>query len=152
MYELLLQADKALADGMLDQAERTYWQLIELDPSNAIAVAGLARVSLERGDERLARRLADRAMSIDPESVAARRIVDSLEHKGVEQPEADLPDLPMMAAERLEALGRRRSGAKREKAEDEDSPADSGADGSKASLDRAPQAATTPPARHRHAI
>ena len=46
MFELLLQADKALAEGLLDQAERTYWQLIELDPTNAIAVAGLARVSL----------------------------------------------------------------------------------------------------------
>lgn len=147
MYELLLQADKALADGMLDQAERTYWQLIELDPSNAIAVAGLARVSLERGDERLARRLADRAMTIDPESVAARRIVDSLEHRGSDQPEADLPDLPMMAAQRLEALGRRRR-ASREPAEDADSPAETAADGSKAKQVKAPQAAITPPARH----
>jgi len=43
MFEVLLQADRALASGALDQAERSYWQLIELDPTNAIAVAGLAR-------------------------------------------------------------------------------------------------------------
>ena len=66
MYELLLQAEKALADGLLVQAEQTYWQLVELDSANAIALAGLAQVSLERGDERLARRFADRAMAIDP--------------------------------------------------------------------------------------
>ena len=50
MFEMLLQADRALASGALDQAERSYWQLVELDPTNAIAVIGLARVSLERGD------------------------------------------------------------------------------------------------------
>jgi len=69
MFELLLQADRALAKGALDQAERTYWQLVELDPTNAMAVAGLARVWLERGDERSARTFADRALSIDPDSV-----------------------------------------------------------------------------------
>lgn len=67
MFELLLQADRALAEGELERAERTYWQLIELDPSNAIALAGLARFSLERGDKRLARTLANRALGIDPQ-------------------------------------------------------------------------------------
>ena len=66
MFEVLLQADRALASGDLDQAERSYWQLVELDPTNAIAVTGLARVSVERGDRRLARTLAVQALAIDP--------------------------------------------------------------------------------------
>jgi hypothetical protein len=117
MFELLLQAEKALADGSLDQAERTYWQLIEIDPTNAIAVAGLALVALERGDERLARTFADRAIAIDPENVVAGRVVATLEHRGAKRVEAELPDLPLMAAERLEALSRRRSTGPREPAE-----------------------------------
>ena len=129
MYELLLQADKALADGLLVQAEQTYWQLIELDPSNAIALAGLAQVSLERGDEGLARRFADRAMTIDPENVAARRVVDALEHRGAED-EAKVPDLPLAAARRLEALSKRRT-ALPEPAESAGTSADPAADRSK---------------------
>jgi tetratricopeptide (TPR) repeat protein len=108
MFELLLQADKALANGALDQAEKTYWQLIELDPTNAIAVAGLARVSMERGDERLARTFADRALSIDPESIAARRVLETLEHRSTGTAEPDSMAGPLRAAEQLEALSRRR--------------------------------------------
>jgi tetratricopeptide (TPR) repeat protein len=107
MFELLLQADRALADGALDQAERTYWQLVELDPTNAIAVAGLARVWLERGDERSARTFADRALSIDPDSIAARRVLEAIDHEGPERPVQEQPELPLLAAERLEALSRR---------------------------------------------
>jgi tetratricopeptide (TPR) repeat protein len=108
MFELLLQADKALAAGSLDQAEKTYWQLIELDPTNAIAVAGLARVSMERGDERLARTFADRALVIDPESIAARRVLQTLENKATGTAEPDVMAGPLRAAEQLEALSRRR--------------------------------------------
>jgi len=109
MFELLLQADKALADGALDQAERTYWQLIDLDPTNGIAVAGLARIALERGDRRLARTLADRALRIDPESIVARRVLSRIIDGGTELDEPAPSDLPLLAAERLEALSRRRS-------------------------------------------
>jgi hypothetical protein len=130
MYELLLQAEKALADGLLVQAEQTYWQLIELDSANAIALAGLAQISLERGDERLARRFADRAMAIDPENVVAGRVVDALEHKGTDD-EAKAPDLPLAAARRLEALSKRRSAASPEPAESAGSSAEAAADGSK---------------------
>ena len=115
MFEVLLQADKALASGALDQAERSYWQLIELDPTNAIAVAGLARVSMERGDHRLARTFADRALAMDPEMVAAKRILETLNGGVAEAPGSEQPDLPLLAAQRLEALGRRRAAA----AEDE---------------------------------
>jgi hypothetical protein len=109
MFELLLQADKSMSDGLLDQAERTYWQLIELDPTNAIAVAGLARISLQRGDERLARTLADRALGIDPDSIFARRVIQEIEEGASAPAGPSLPDLPLRGAERLEALSRRRA-------------------------------------------
>ncbi len=108
MFELLLQADRAMSDGLLEQAERTYWQLIELDPTNAMAVAGLARVWLERGDERSARTFADQALGIDPYSIAARRVIDTLDHVSVETNESEPAELPMLGAQRLEALSRRR--------------------------------------------
>jgi tetratricopeptide (TPR) repeat protein len=108
MFELLLQADRALADGLFDQAERTYWQLIELDPTNAIAVAGMARVSLHRGDERLARTFADRALAMDPDNIAARRVIEALERTSPAPTGPQPPDLTLKAAERLEALSRRR--------------------------------------------
>jgi tetratricopeptide (TPR) repeat protein len=111
MFEVLLQADRALASGALDQAERSYWQLVELDPTNAIAVAGLARISLQRGDHRLARTFADRALAMDPESVAAKRILEILNGGVTAAPFSDQPDLTLIAAERLETLGRRRIAA-----------------------------------------
>jgi hypothetical protein len=116
MFEVLLQADRALASGALDQAERSYWQLIELDPTNAIAVAGLARISMERGDHRLARTFADRALVMDPEMVAAKRILETLKGGSPGEPASDLPDFPLLAAQRLEALGRRRVAAAEEEA------------------------------------
>jgi hypothetical protein len=112
MFELLLRADRALSSGNLDQAERIYWQLSELDPTNAIAIAGLARVSLERGDVRLARLFATRALVMDPESVAATRIIETIDASGDDaaQEQEPLPeDLTLIAAQRLEALSHRRS-------------------------------------------
>jgi tetratricopeptide (TPR) repeat protein len=107
MFELLLQADKSLADGALEQAERTYWQLVDLDPSNAIAFSGLARVALARGDERLARDFAGRALDLDPESVAARHVLEILEHSGSASVAPESHAQEMIAARSLEILGRR---------------------------------------------
>ena len=107
MFELLLQADRALAGGNLDQAERTYWQLSELDPTNAIAFAGLARVAMERGDVRLARLFASRALVMDPESVAATRILETIDASEEDPSHEQRPlpvDVPLIAAEHLEAL------------------------------------------------
>ena len=65
--------------GRLDEAERMYRQAADADPRNSIAVVGLARVALERGDEPEAWRQARAALAIDPENVAARRLAERLE-------------------------------------------------------------------------
>lgn len=79
MIEILLQAERALTVGLVDQAERLYRQAADADPHNSIAVVGLARVALERADEPEAWRQAQRALAIDPENVAAQRLADRLE-------------------------------------------------------------------------
>ena len=74
MIEALLQAERLLVHGMVDQAERIYTGALERDPLNAIALVGLARVALERDDDRLAYEHARRALEIDPENTAALRL------------------------------------------------------------------------------
>ena len=74
MIELLLQADRTLTMGLVDQAERLYRQAAEADPLNAIAVVGLARVAIERGDDPGAWALAVRALELDPENTSAIRL------------------------------------------------------------------------------
>jgi tetratricopeptide (TPR) repeat protein len=74
VIEALLQAERLLVVGLVDQAERIYTSALEQDPLNAIAVVGLARVALERGDDRLAYQQARRALEIDPENAAAIRL------------------------------------------------------------------------------
>jgi tetratricopeptide (TPR) repeat protein len=79
MMELLLNAENALALGLLDSAERTYRTVLEADPRNGIAAVGLSRVALERGDEAGAVALAQAALEIDSENATARRMIDRLE-------------------------------------------------------------------------
>lgn len=79
MIELLLQAERSLSVGMLDRAEQLYRQVANADPRNSIAVVGLARVTLDRGDDVGALELSKRALTIDPENDAARRMVARLE-------------------------------------------------------------------------
>ena len=91
MIEILLQAERALTVGLVDQAERLYRQAADADPHNSIAVVGLARVALERGDEPEAWRQTQRALAIDPENVAAQRLADRLEEVWAYRGES-LPD------------------------------------------------------------
>lgn len=91
MIEILLEAERALSFGLLDQAERLYRQASVADPRNSIAVVGLARVALERGDEPGALAEAERALEIDRENEAARRMVERLRevrrHRVATEPE-----------------------------------------------------------------
>jgi outer membrane biosynthesis protein TonB len=79
MIEILLVADRMLSVGMIDRAEHLFTQVAEADPKNAIAVVGLARVALQRGDESGAMETARAALDIDPDNVAARRLLERLE-------------------------------------------------------------------------
>ena len=79
MIEILLQAERALSVGLLDRAETLYRQVARADPQNSIAVVGLARVTLDRGDEVGALKFARKAAAIDPENPAAERMVARLE-------------------------------------------------------------------------
>ena len=79
MIELLLEAERAMSFGRLDRAEEIYEQVAASDPKNSIAVVGMARVRLERGDDLGAYLLARRALGIDPENEAARRLAVRLE-------------------------------------------------------------------------
>lgn len=82
MIEPLLQAERALATGLLDRAEALYAATLEADPRNAIATVGLARVALERGDEEGALRLGRAALAIDPGDLVAQRLVSRLDEVG----------------------------------------------------------------------
>jgi putative thioredoxin len=74
VIELLLQGDRLLHVDMVDQAEAIYRRVVEQDPQNAIAVVGLGRCALARGDEREGHRLMARALEIDPQNDMARRL------------------------------------------------------------------------------
>ena len=74
MIEPLLQAERLLLHGQVDAAEKIYAGTLAADPRNSIAAVGLARVALERGDDRLAYDQACAALEIDRENVAALRL------------------------------------------------------------------------------
>jgi Tfp pilus assembly protein PilF len=74
MIESLLQAERLLVVGQVDAAERIYESTLAADPRNSIAMVGLARVALERGDDRLAYRHTCDALDIDRQNAAALRL------------------------------------------------------------------------------
>jgi len=74
VIELLLQAERYMDMGLVDQADAIYRGLVASDPQNALAVAGMARVEIERGNDREAHRLAVQALAIDPDNGVARRL------------------------------------------------------------------------------
>jgi len=109
MIEKLLEAERALSVGLLDQAERLYQHAWEADPHNSIAVVGLARVALERGDEPAAQALARRALEIDPDNQAAQRMVDRLvEVQAMRVATAAAAEAPAAEAPPAEAPRKRR--------------------------------------------
>ena len=79
MIELLLQAERALGTGAYDVAERLYWQAIDADSQNAIAIVGLAKVARLKGDDRTAIAFGRRALKVDAENAVARKLVAELE-------------------------------------------------------------------------
>ena len=95
MIEVLLEAERALTHGLLDHAERLYRQVAENDPKSSIAVMGLARVALERGDDRTAYLHARAALAIDPDNPAAQHLVMRLSEvmagRGETPPAAEPP-------------------------------------------------------------
>ena len=95
MIEVLLEAERALTHGLLDHAERLYRQVAENDPKSSIAVMGLARVALERGDDRTAYLHARAALAIDPDNPAAQhlvmRLTEVMKGRGETPPTAEPP-------------------------------------------------------------
>jgi thioredoxin-like negative regulator of GroEL len=106
MIELLLEAERAIMFGQLDRAEQLYRQVAEADPRNSIAVVGLARVALDRGDDHGALALARDALVIDPENDAARRLVARMEEVLAARGEPD-PAPPVEAVDADAAAPRR---------------------------------------------
>ncbi|MFI5226205.1 MAG: hypothetical protein ACHQ3P_05970 [Candidatus Limnocylindrales bacterium] len=94
MIELMLQAERALSMGMVDRAEQLYWQAIETDSRNGIAIVGLAKIAIERGDDATALLFARKALEIDPDNGAAQRITKRLEEAASER---GLPAVPATA-------------------------------------------------------
>jgi hypothetical protein len=86
VIEQLIEAERLLSVGLVDQAERLYRGVADRDSSSSIAVVGLARVALERGDDRTAYVEARRALAIDPDNPAAQhlamRLTEVMEGRG----------------------------------------------------------------------
>jgi thioredoxin-like negative regulator of GroEL len=98
MIERLLAAEGALARDELDHAAHLYEQVAAADPRNAIAVVGLARVAVRRGDSEAARGHLEHALEIDPDEAAARRLLLQLEAGPAEAAPAEpMPAEPMQA-------------------------------------------------------
>jgi hypothetical protein len=98
VIEYLLEAERALSFGRIDRAEEIYRQVAASDPRNSIAVVGLARVALERADDLGAYLLARRALTIDPENEAARRLATRLEEVLATRGEPVADPLPPVSA------------------------------------------------------
>jgi len=105
VIERLLAAERALAEGELDQAERLFGQVAGADERNAMAVVGLAEVAAARGDAVTAAALATRALAIDPDDAAAARLLAS-QPRAAPSPAAPPRAAPSRAA-RLAAWFRR---------------------------------------------
>jgi Flp pilus assembly protein TadD len=114
MIEIMLEAERAMGIGLLDNAERLYRQVVAIDPRNSIAFTGLARVALERGDQRGAYVFARRALALDPDNPMAshlsQRMAEQMRNRDESLPD-DLPDDPPAASAGPAAPGQSTSGS-----------------------------------------
>ena len=140
MIELLLQAEEALSAGRLDRAETLYRQVVGADPRNSIAMVGLARVAFERSDEVGAVTFARRALSIDPENSAARRLIQRLEEdlrdRGVSVPPTASAPTPVPTTAPSQNAGPSRPPAAATGSANPDAPGSSGTPTHRSYLDR----------------
>jgi tetratricopeptide (TPR) repeat protein len=81
MIERLLAADAALERGDIETAEKLFGSVAEADPRNAIAAVGMGRVAAGRDDATGARTWFQRALEIDPQEAAARRLLTALDRE-----------------------------------------------------------------------
>lgn len=98
MIERLLAADEALAREDLETAAKLFGQVAEADPRNAIAAVGLGRVAAGRDDAQEARMWFLRALEIDPDEAAAKRLLAALERELTQAAMAVSPAVPAQAA------------------------------------------------------
>lgn len=102
MIELMLEAERAMGIGLIDNAERMYRQVVAIDPRNSIAVTGLARIALERGDQRAAYTFARQALALDPEnpiaSHLAMRMAEQMRNRGEALPDETAATAPAAPA------------------------------------------------------
>jgi Flp pilus assembly protein TadD len=95
MIEMMLEAERAMGIGLIDNAEWLYRQVVAIDPKNSIAVTGLARVALERGDQRGAYTFARQALALDADNPVAghlaMRMAEQMRNRGEALPEDSDP-------------------------------------------------------------
>ena len=74
LNERLLQADRLLIVGLIDQAQRIYREVAAAEPRNLQALVGLANCQVEQGDLRGGYRLALQVLEIDRMNSVALRM------------------------------------------------------------------------------
>lgn len=74
MKERLLQADRLLIVGLVDQAAAIYAEVLRAEPRNAQAIVGLANCAVEQGDPVRAYQLAVQALDVDRTNHVALRL------------------------------------------------------------------------------
>lgn len=74
MNERLLQADRLLIVGLIEQAGRIYREVLEAEPRNSQALVGLANCEVEQGNLRAGYDVALRALDVDRTNNVALRL------------------------------------------------------------------------------
>ena len=104
----LLEAERLLTVGLTDRAEAIYRDLLVADARDSHALVGLARVALQRGDDRTAHELAAEARAADPSNEAAirmeARMAEVLAYRGEPAAPPPRPGTPSRGARDRRAL------------------------------------------------